>query len=151
MRGVLDRESRDSSKVSVLGRGVDKLFVPSRISCAGLPELYAKNPAIHKAMSETTFRHMKKQKFMEYRAPACESDYCQYCDDFDKKILPGWSKARSKAKEELASIMPGYFVAFDQFVGEKDVVNKPGAEAELLVHFIDCHRNDAPCQACEDA
>ena len=116
----------------------------------GLPQIYSDNPAINAKMSMSTFRKMKKKVFREYRPPACESDYCQYCFDFDKKVLPEWHRVKAAAKEQLQDIMPNYFKDFDDFVVSRDLVSQPGAEAELLLHYIDRHREKGRCKECKD-
>lgn len=117
VRDVLQSQSRDSSKVSVVKTQEGKTMEPSRILTGSLSGISSQNPEIHSAMSESTFRRMKKKVFMEYRAPACESDYCQYCYDLDKKVLPGWQRTKDKAKQELGGHHALLFQLFRRIPG----------------------------------
>lgn len=150
VREVLEGKSRDACTVLVLKQDGEKCFERPRILTDGLPQLYAHNPEIHRAMSMSTFRKMRKKVFMEYRAPSCESDYCHYCRTFDRKVFQELQYTKQKLKQQLQEIMPGCFNQFDNFAASFDLVNRPGAEAKLLLHYIDRHREESGCKECRD-
>ena len=98
--------------------------------------IFEDEPAIFTAMSNRTMKRIMKRHLWQYKPAWNESDWCQYCYDLDRKVIPQVEELMEEVRSRLCSKMSVYFQAFDTFASSICLSDQPGLFLRHFGHFI---------------
>ena len=145
VKAALEHHSQDSSKICQNSAGewaVSRTLTRDRVS------IYDEEEALYRNMSISTFSRIMKHHLKEYKKARCKSDMCQYCLDYDRKVLPLIDRREAEFRSQLQNIMPTYFDAWDAWVAcaeARAMADRPALHLEALEHYISRHHAAQPC------
>ena len=87
-----------------------------------------------------------KHHLKEFKRARCKSDICQYCLDYDKKVLPMCEKTIVDYRSQLEGFMPHYFEQWDSYSEAQRLSDRPALNLEALEHYISRHHEKGPCR-----
>ena len=88
VRAVLQAHSQDSSKICRSNPGGTAEWVIARTLTKDRTALFEDEPSLYENMSARTMHRIMKEHLCHFKKARCQSDYCQYCADYDDKVLP---------------------------------------------------------------
>lgn len=132
VRGSLSAHSQPSSNV-VFHKHTGDFTVTQTLQKDKL-RIFEDSDTLAPLMSESTMRRICKRHCREFKNPQNQSDYCQYCFDLDRKVLPKAAKCESEARTALTQLLPQYFQNWDVFDEANKLAERPGLRLKLFRH-----------------
>ena len=145
VRAVLQAHSQDSSKICRSNPGGTAEWVIARTLTKDRTALFEDEPSLYENMSARTMHRIMKEHLCHFKKARCQSDYCQYCADYDDKVLPKAQEMIADARDQLEKIMPNYWQAWDAFLAAEPFKDLPALEIEAFEHYISRHHERHPC------
>ena len=143
-QSALQKFSQDSSNIC---QNADGEWTVSRTLTKDRSTIYEAEPDVYSQMSAATFRRIMKQHLCHFKKARAKSDMCQYCLDYDRKILPMSARIMAEQRQQLEAIMPTYFVAWDAYLQSlPDLDERPALLLEQLEHYVHRHQEKTPCR-----
>ena len=108
--------------------------------------IFQDEPDLFTNMSNRTMKRIMKHHFWQYKRAWNESDWCQYCFDLEKKVLPQANELEADVRNRLTAVIPNYFEAFDAHSAAASLINTPGLYLREFRHYIWHHEDKKPCR-----
>ena len=109
--------------------------------------LFEEALTLYQNMSARTMDRVMKEHLwplpLQYNIPRCLSDYCQYCADYDDKVLPKARDMMDDCREQLQKPMPNYGQAWDEFMKGAVFKHNPVLEMGAFEHYVAHHHEKA--------
>ena len=120
-----------TAKVNTLTQ--DKLFI------------WNQHSEIQQDLSLSVFHKIARRHLRHYKSADSINDYCIYCWDLKKKVMPQVTALLETVRKDLSELMEGYFTQWDSYEEACNLKERPGLHLRELRHFIQHHCERAPC------
>ncbi|CAK9019088.1 unnamed protein product [Durusdinium trenchii] len=108
--------------------------------------IWQQGSEIRASLGLSTFWRLAKKHLRHFKEADSINDYCIYCYDLKKKVLPQVKDLLATVHSELTAIMPNYFAKWDAFEGHDSLLEKPGLHLRQLRHFVEHHSAQEACR-----
>ena len=144
VRAALEEHSQGSSRLCFNRQAGEWMLVNTLT--ADKTHIFNQQDAVSANMSLSTMSRIMRKHLANYKPAWVESDWCIYCHDLDRKVMPQVKEAVAQHRQVLTGYMEHYFEAFDNYVTSASLSEKPGLHLRELQHYIWHHCERDPCR-----